>query len=699
MYKERYRASYIEGVDIFMKTAKKNVASKKTKDIRCPCVHCKNRKIWKDPSVIEQHLVTHGFVARYTNWSHHGEIPSKQVPNQATHSTVDDADYCNVSVDDEYEDLDRCPTCKSSRYKTSRSQSEGQDVALDQKPEGCFWEDIRHSIDVMRLEKNVFDSTIGTILDIPIKTKDGLKPLFLAIAIRAVEPVHIKLVITKLCYFFNSISQKVIDPEELGPLRAFAIQTVCELEMCFPPSFFDMMQHLIVHIVPQIIALGSLYLHQMWPFERYMSILKDYVRNRAHPEGSMIEGYTTEEVVECCIDYLKDGKAIGLPQLAIVEPYIEQHLHELQATNVGRSNAWIMKKHKHHFTEWFKYLDLPDGHTMEERTIKMLADGPSSVYTSWQAYDLNGYTFYTKAKDKRSACQNSGVRVETIDTTGQKSTYYGFIEEICELDYGPNMQIPLFRCQWVKHPADVFVDNFGLTIVDFDNVGHKDDPWVLAAPGPSSPPPGPPLCLFLLSTATPGIAAAAYATSPGSRSHRHTPPVISMDKPTQEQPTGDKGKETQLVMEEDICMQVVAEESSSSSSSEPGSGSYHSPSDPHPSPAKKRKGGSDNEVDSDYVPPEPVKNAPRRSKRKAQVATEPEAEATAVVRKTASSKPKKRRGERGKNMLLKEPIWGISRWESLSRHAVVFLVESDQPKEAYLEEFEFKEDAAWQFIY
>ena len=78
-----------------------------------------------------------------------------------------------------------------------------------------------------------------------------------------------------------------------------------------------------------------------------------------------------------------------------------------------------------------------------------------------------------------------------------------------------------------------------------------------------------------------------------------------MDKPTQEQPTGDKGKETQAVIEEEICTQVVVEESSSSSS-EPGSGSYHSPSDPHPSPAKKRKGGSDNEVDSDYVPPEPV---------------------------------------------------------------------------------------------
>nr|BAC07033.1 hypothetical protein [Oryza sativa Japonica Group] len=39
---------------------------------------------------------------------------------------------------------------------------------------------------------------------------------------------------------------------------------------------------------------------------------------------------------------------------------------------------------------------------------------------------------------------------------------------------------------------------------------------------------------------------------------------------------------------------------------------------------------------------------------KDQAATKPEAEATAVVRTTASSKPKKRRVERGKNMLLKE---------------------------------------------
>jgi hypothetical protein len=44
-----------------------------------------------------------------------------------------------------------------------------------------------------------------------------------------------------------------------------------------------------------------------------LAVLKAYVRNHAHPEGSIMEGYTTEEVVECCTDYIKDGKWIGLP--------------------------------------------------------------------------------------------------------------------------------------------------------------------------------------------------------------------------------------------------------------------------------------------------------------------------------------------------------------------------------------------------
>jgi hypothetical protein len=62
-----------------------------------------------------------------------------------------------------------------------------------------------------------------------------------------------------------------------------------------------------------------------------------------------------------------------------------------------------------------------------------------------------------------------------------KNAYYGYIEEICDLNYGISIQILIFKCQWVKHPQGVEIDDYGFTIVDLTNMGHKDEPWVLVA--------------------------------------------------------------------------------------------------------------------------------------------------------------------------------------------------------------------------
>jgi hypothetical protein len=97
------------------------------------------------------------------------------------------------------------------------------------------------------------------------------------------------------------------------------------------------------------------------------------------------------------------------------------------------------------------------------------------------ASDINGCTFYTKAKDSRSQHQNSGVRVDANDSKGQKNAYYGCIEEIWELNYGMSLQIPIFKCQCVKHPQGVEIDDCGFTIVDLTNVGHKYEPCILTA--------------------------------------------------------------------------------------------------------------------------------------------------------------------------------------------------------------------------
>ena len=81
--------------------------------------------------------------------------------------------------------------------------------------------------------------------------------------------------------------------------------------------------------------------------------------------------------------------------------------------------------------------------------LQWLARGPSITIVQYQGYEINGYTFYTRAQDQKSTNQNSGVRVVATDGNGKKESYYGVIEEIWELDYGP-LKIPLFRCQWVK---------------------------------------------------------------------------------------------------------------------------------------------------------------------------------------------------------------------------------------------------------
>ena len=73
------------------------------------------------------------------------------------------------------------------------------------------------------------------------------------------------------------------------------------------------------------------------------------------------------------------------------------------------------------------------------------------------------------------------LRMDATDNNGKKDTYYGYIEEIWELDYGPNFKMPLFRCQWVKLSGGVVTkDEYEMTIVDLNSLGYRDEPFDLA---------------------------------------------------------------------------------------------------------------------------------------------------------------------------------------------------------------------------
>lgn len=76
---------------------------------------------------------------------------------------------------------------KQKRKRAPKKKSDNISRKPEKKPEDCFKKKsiffdleysehnkLRHNLDVMHIEKNVFENLIGTLLDIDSKTKDGL---------------------------------------------------------------------------------------------------------------------------------------------------------------------------------------------------------------------------------------------------------------------------------------------------------------------------------------------------------------------------------------------------------------------------------------------------------------------------------------------------------------------------------------------
>lgn len=213
-----------------------------------------------------------------------------------------------------------------------------------------YWETllIRHNLDVMHIEKNVFDNILNTLLNVDKKSKDGLnarldlqtmgirpdlhpiaqgnktylppaiftmniseKKMFcqvlkdvkfpdgyasnlhnkvlvdqrkliglkshdchvimqhlLPLAIRRILPQKVCTALIRLSNFFKQIYSKVISVSEMEKLEFEISETLCLLEKIFPPSFFDIMVHLCVHLPTEARLAGPVQYRNMYPIER-----------------------------------------------------------------------------------------------------------------------------------------------------------------------------------------------------------------------------------------------------------------------------------------------------------------------------------------------------------------------------------------------------------------------------------------------
>ncbi|KAL5552411.1 hypothetical protein UlMin_002587 [Ulmus minor] len=232
---------------------------------------------------------------------------------------------------------------------------------------------------------------------------------------------------------------------------------------------------------------GPVHMRWMYPFERYLKRLKDYVRNAAKPEGSIAEGFVVDEALTFCSRYFDDVETrFNRPdrnddgihptrQLSVfesqckplgkqsyveldnndrdkaefyilnnspeLEPYLNEHKQELHV-RLGEGCLNINEVHRTEFIYALHRMQAPEVTT----ELLSLSSKTNMVVSSYPACIVNGVRFVTHDRDVRLRTQNSGV---SVPGTGQEM-FYGQLQQILEFSYLNGFSVVLFRCKWFK---------------------------------------------------------------------------------------------------------------------------------------------------------------------------------------------------------------------------------------------------------
>ncbi|KAL5745595.1 hypothetical protein ACOSP7_026741 [Xanthoceras sorbifolium] len=230
-----------------------------------------------------------------------------------------------------------------------------------------------------------------------------------------------------------------------------------------------------------------------------MHTLKAYVRNKAHPEGSIAEGYTDHECLNFYSMYFRgietrfnrpernyDGdQANQMKHLSVVKltvpllgaaiqdeltlfdwvkirwyvlnncdevyRYIMEHIVELERNGVRD----IEKKQEMEFYRWFSkrvsHLQ-KEGSVGVPEDLKILSNGPEKLVTRYTGY-----------RDCNQRTQNCGVLVKG-EHGGKSIDFYGVLKDIIAVPYLGENKVVIFKCD----------------CVNIRNIWYKNDPFVLA---------------------------------------------------------------------------------------------------------------------------------------------------------------------------------------------------------------------------
>jgi hypothetical protein len=136
--------------------------------------------------------------------------------------------------------------------------------------------------------------------------------------------------LAKLSYFYRQLCAKEIKKDMMEKLKEISV-LICKLEKIFPPGWFNLMQHLLVHIPYEAKVGGLVQYRWMYHIERALKYLRVMVNNKARVEGSITESFLLKNITYFTISMLLPCDTMSMKNLLSVTLKIFNGEAQLQA--------------------------------------------------------------------------------------------------------------------------------------------------------------------------------------------------------------------------------------------------------------------------------------------------------------------------------------------------------------------------------
>ena len=118
--------------------------------------------------------------------------------------------------------------------------------------------------------------------------------------------IYIYIYILGIGAFFRDLCSRTLQKTRVQILKQNIVLIICNLEKIFPPSFFDVMEHLPIHLSYEAELGGPIQYRWMYPFEWFFKKLKGKAKNKRYAAGSIVESYINDEIAYFSEHYFAD---------------------------------------------------------------------------------------------------------------------------------------------------------------------------------------------------------------------------------------------------------------------------------------------------------------------------------------------------------------------------------------------------------